>query len=152
MRFLIAVIAVVILLTGSAEGALTQPSNKTPAEIVHADKGALLQIINNFLDTLRKGDTVTAYNHYTSQQFQKNISLDNFKTLVAREPTLAQNKLFQHRSFYIEDEIVSFEGDLISTTGVAVPVEFDFLMEGNEWKIMGLQLYQPEGLTLPDNN
>jgi hypothetical protein len=108
----------------------------------------LLDVVEGQLKLLRTLEIEKAYNEYTTKEFRNKTSLDDFKKLIAKYKVLANNNLFQFQSFYIEDDIASLGGELHSKDGVTVPVEFDFILEDGQWKIMGIQIYQNE-LPLP---
>lgn len=104
----------------------------------------LLDVVEGQLKLLRTLEIEKAYNDYTTKEFRNKTSLDDFKKLIAKYKVLANNNLFQYQSFYVEDDIASLGGELHSIDGVAVPVEFDFILEDGQWKIMGIQIYQNE--------
>lgn len=121
---------------------------KKAKETVHVDSHQLLDIIDKQLQDLRAGNVEHAYLNYTSEQFRKDTSLDAFKKLVQQFPGLSQNKLFQHQSFYVDNGIATFQGDLISKDGKAIPVELDLIEENAQWKIFGIQIFNTKE-TLP---
>lgn len=104
----------------------------------------LLDVVEGQLKLLRTLEVEKAYNDYTTKEFRNKTSLEDFKKLIAKYKVLANNNLFQYQSFYIEDDIASLGGELHSVDGVTVPVEFDFILEDGQWKIMGIQIYQNE--------
>lgn len=138
-------------LTISVEGSLTNPSitHSSNLKAVHANKEELIKIISNFLEKVRMDKLEDAYNNFTSKQFRNDSSLNDFTAIVKSNIVLSKNKIFQYQSFYVEDEIATFQGDLVATDGTNVPAEFDFVQEDNSWKIMGLQLFHPETQLLP---
>jgi hypothetical protein len=104
----------------------------------------LLEVADGLLKSLRAKNIDRAYTDYTSKDFRKKTSLDNFKALIAKYNVLSSNKLFQFQSFFVEDNIASLGGDLHSEEGITMPVEFDFVLEDGKWKIMGIQIYRNE--------
>lgn len=111
----------------------------------------LLEIIDSQLKALRGKEIDKAYQENTSMEFRKKTSLDDFKKLVERFKPFSQNKLFQFQSFYTEDDIATFGGELHSIEGESIPVEYDFIQEDGKWKILGIQIYQNE-LSLPSQD
>ena len=107
-----------------------------------------LDVVEGLLKALRTNDIAKAYEEFTSNSFRHQTSLEDFKQLVLKYKVLNDNKLFQFQSFHVENDTVSFGGDLLSTKGQTTPVEFDFISEGGKWKILGIQIYQNE-LSLP---
>lgn len=114
------------------------------SEPTSVDFNQVLPVIEDQLQDIRTGNIEKAYKNYTSEKFRKGTSFDTFKQLVKDFKVLSDNKLFQYQSFYVEEGIAIFEGDLVSTDGQAVSVEYDLVKENGSWKIMGMQLYQSE--------
>ena len=109
-----------------------------------------LEVVEGLLKSLRSNDIAKAYTEYTATEFRKQTSLADFQKLVEKYKVLNNNKLFQFQSFYVENDTVSFGGDLHSEKGETIPVEFDFISEDDKWKILGIQIYQNE-LSLPNS-
>lgn len=108
----------------------------------------LFDVIESQLKALRAKEIDKAYNDYTSTEFRKNTTLESFKAMISKFKSFSNNRLFQSHSFYVENEIATFGGDLLSEEGESIPVEYDFVMENGKWKILGIQIYQNE-LSLP---
>lgn len=104
----------------------------------------LLAVIEGLLAAMRSGDIDKAYQEFTSTEFRERTSLEEFKVLTNQYPSFSSNKLFQFQSFYTENDIATFGGDLLSATGVSIPVEYDLVLENGKWKIYGIQVYQNE--------
>lgn len=112
-----------------------------------------LDAIDGQLKALRDKEVDKAYNDYSSAEFRKNTTPEEFKQLVAKFKSLSNNKLFQFQSFHVEDDIATLGGDALSADGDSIPVEYDFVLEDGKWKILGIQIYKNE-LSLPprENN
>ena len=137
----------------AADSNTSNPEKEEKAkETVHVESQQLLEIIDKNLQELRAGNIEHAYLNYTSEQFRKDTSLEAFKKLVQQFPELSQNKLFQHQSFYVNNGIATFQGDLISKNGKAISVEFDLIEENAQWKIFGIQIFNTkEALPPPEH-
>ena len=118
---------------------------------MHPQKEMLIEKINGFLEAIRLNKPDVAYKDFTSKEFQKKTSLENFKNIIAEKTHLYKNKLFQYRSFFIEDNIATFQGDHVFPDGSTLSSEYDFIQEGKDWKIMGLQFFKPEEMSIPIN-
>jgi hypothetical protein len=103
-----------------------------------------LKVVDGQLGAIRSNELSKAYNDYTSTAFRTNISFEEFKTLVAKYQALFNNQNFQFSSFYIDDDIATFGGELFSAKGEAISVEYDFVSENDQWKIEGIQIYKNE--------
>jgi hypothetical protein len=134
----------------SVEGASNDIQSKktTLSNTSRISPQPFLEVIDALLKTLREKKVEQGYNNYTSAEFRRKTSLEDFQKMVDKFKALNQNKLFQLQSFFIENDIVSFDGDLNSEGGETIPVELDFIMEDGKWKILGMQIYQNE-ISLP---
>lgn len=102
----------------------------------------LISVVDAQLSALNKGDIDKAYNDFTSSKFRSTTSLDKYKQLITTYIT--KNMKFQLHSTYFEDGIASLQGNLVSTDGDSLSVEYDLIQEGGQWKIYGFQLINPE--------
>lgn len=112
----------------------------------------LYPVVNDFLQTVRAGDEEKAYNSFTTKDFQKKTSLEEFKKFISEARTLHENKIFKFLSFYFDDGIAIFQGSLVSSKGDSLQTEFDLKMEGNAWKIDGIHLFKPQLISPPQEN
>ncbi len=96
-------------------------------------------VAKNQLDALRKEDYIKAY-AYTSVDFQKATSLDDFKKFVASYPSLRNNESSSFSTREIVNNEGTLQGTLNSRDGATTPVEYKFVKEKGEWKILSMQL------------
>ena len=91
------------------------------------------------LTALRAGDISKAYS-YTSDKFQKSVSIDDFKKFVDHYPQLKSNVSASFRDREIHDDSGTLKGSLTLQDGKATPIEIDVIKENNEWKIIEIIL------------
>jgi hypothetical protein len=115
----------------------------------HINMQELLEIIENHLKAIRAHDIEKAYND-TSIEFRKKVSLEDYKNSISKSKPLSNNKLFQFQSFYTEDDIATFGGELYSIDGEYIPVEYDLILQDGKWKILGIQIYKNEYSQAPE--
>jgi hypothetical protein len=115
----------------------------------HTGWHGLYPVIESFLQSVRSGKIEEAYNNFTTEQFRKKTSLDEFKNIVNEAVVLKDNKLFKFLSFYFDNRVAIFQGSLISTHGDSLQTEFDMKPEGSSWKIDGIHLFKPEIINPP---
>ncbi|OGT07425.1 MAG: hypothetical protein A2X78_01045 [Gammaproteobacteria bacterium GWE2_37_16] len=104
---------------------------------------SITDVANKQMEALRKGDLVTAYS-YTSKDFQGYTSLADFKKFFDKFPSLKNNKKASWSERKVENNTGILKGSLTSNDGAVTPIEFHFVRENSEWKIIGIQL-QPTG-------
>jgi len=114
----------------------------------NADSQLFQDIIENQLADLRTGALEKAYRDFTSSQFREATSFDEYKQFINRSPVFLKNRSFQFHSQYIHDGISSLQGALISEEGQVLQVEYDFVQEDGKWKILGIQLFKPNLLSM----
>lgn len=124
---------------------IQEPHPPAPSQDISLDHKAILSQIENLITAIQANQIQKAYNEYTSDQFKKVSSIEDFDNFVKGYPELSSSK----NAFfgYIRNKPlgVSFiEGTLISTTGESVSMEFDLIKENEQWKIIGIKVLPPE--------
>lgn len=100
----------------------------------------LTEIAQNQLTALQKGDIDAAY-AYTSNDFQKATSLENFRGFV-QHYHLDSNESASFTNREIKNDIGDIKGTLKLKDGSTLPIEYRLKKEGDQWKIQGLQVGQ----------
>lgn len=99
----------------------------------------IADVAQNQLSALRSGDSAKAYS-YTSKDFQKATSLEEFKVFVKSYPSLSQNESVSFTTKAIENNLGTLKGSLKAKDGSVTPVEYQLVKEGSDWKILNLRL------------
>src|SRR5262249_34694085 len=104
----------------------------------------ILTLIQNQINALHARDFNKAYYNFTSPQFRQTTSFEEFKYFIESFPHLNKNKnaLFGNLESK-PDGVTSIQGTVTSQEGETLKVEYDFIKEGNEWKILGIKLFRP---------
>lgn len=105
-----------------------------------ATKGPV-KVVQEQLYCLRKGDIEGAYG-FTSGDFRKATSLEQFKKFISDNPSLAQNKSASFTSRKIENDRGYVEGTLTAIDGSKTPVKYELIKENNVWKILYIEVSQ----------
>lgn len=123
-----------------AEAATTSPWLVQPP----TDYEKAVNVVNEQLAALRVGDSSKAYYAYTTKEFRKAFSLENFKVMIKRYPVFGRNRTFQVASTDFDGTtVIKLKGKLIAVNGDSMNVNFDVVLEDNEWKIHNVQMTQP---------
>lgn len=104
--------------------------------------GGPVEVANVQLDALRKGRIEKAYN-YGSIDFKNSVSLARFKEFVKANPSLTENRRASFNMRKIENNTAVISGTLESSEGAVTPIEYRFVKENGEWKILNINLNQP---------
>lgn len=91
--------------------------------------------VKDQLSAIRSGDYEKAYS-YTSSEFKKATSLDDFKKFIDKVPALKNNEgiSINHREF--NNDNGSVDGTLTSKDGLNTPIQYRLIKENGEWKIV----------------
>lgn len=107
--------------------------------IVAVFVGSLADLGQKELAALRAGNLTEAYS-YTSQEFQKSVSPENFKKFVKQYPQLENNVSASFPEREIKGNYGVITGHLNLKDGSEVAIEIRFVKENSEWKIIGIGL------------
>lgn len=102
---------------------------------------SLSEVANKQLDALKKGDIAAAYS-YTSKDFQAAVSMKDFEKFLNAYPGLKNNQKTSWGERTISGSTGTLRGTLTATDGGVTPVEFHFVKENDEWKILGIGVNQ----------
>jgi ABC-type transporter MlaC component len=136
-----------LLLNAEPSTLRTTPTNALLIRVSNSDAldpHVLLEVIEGQLDALRKGNSSKAYTKFTSSEFRKITSQQQFQQFVKNFSVLSANRSVKFNSVNFEKSIATFEATLISQNGDTLDVEYDLVNENGKWKILGIQLFNPE--------
>lgn len=124
-------------------------SNPEPHRPSYNDSQDILILIENQINAIQHHEINRAYNLYTAQQFKQVTNFEEFKYFVESFPVFSKNKNAIFGNLDIRPNgIATIQGVLTSTDGETLNVEYKFVREGYQWRIIGIQLlrpsYQPE--------
>jgi hypothetical protein len=104
----------------------------------------IVKVAEKQLNLISSGDLKSAY-ALTSQEFQKSVSYDKFLNYVNNYAVLKNNKEHKFTSREIKGDTGTINGTLTAKDGTAAPVEYKFIKENSEWKILSLDLSSTAG-------
>lgn len=118
--------------------------SELPARPTAFDSQEILNLIENQINAIQHHDINRAYNLFTSNQFRQTTSFEDFKYFVDSFPVFSKNKnaLFGNLDLH-RNGIASIQGTLTSIDGQTLRVEYKFVKEGSQWKIVGIELFRP---------
>lgn len=110
--------------------------------VAHYLTQGLVDTANEQLTAFHKGNISKAYS-YTSTEYQKAISEEQFKTWLDQFPELKNNKTatFNQRGLNSYDGFLNLgflEGTLIALDGKAINVKYLFIKEHGVWKVLSI--------------
>lgn len=100
------------------------------------------QVVEKQLNDIRENNPNKAYS-YTSLDFQKATTLEDFKEFIEKNSDLKNNKAINFSSRSINHDVGYLRGSLTAKDGAVMPVEFKMVKENGEWRVLAIQLNPP---------
>ncbi len=104
----------------------------------------IVKIAKKQLNLISSGDLKGAY-ALTSQEFQRSVTYDNFLNYVNNYEVLKNHKDHKFTSREINGDTGTIIGTLTAKDGTAAPVEYKFIKENGDWKILSIDLSSSGG-------
>lgn len=108
---------------------------------------SITSVADKQLTALRHGDMVAAY-ALTSKDFRNSTSLAEFEKFVNTYPSLKNNQKASWSAREINNGQGTLKGKLVAMDGGVTPIEYHFVKENEEWKIIGISLHQSGATTI----
>lgn len=101
-----------------------------------------LTTIDNHILALRNKNIPKAYHAYTSDEFKKHTSFEEFQNLVKKYPALHSNIGIALDAICFQENVGYYQGVATASNGEKLVIKFHLTEERGFWKITTLQLYQ----------
>lgn len=102
----------------------------------------LVDVVEKQLVALREKDVEKAYS-YTSIDFQKIVSIDQFRRFIQAYPIFQQSQSAHFATRTLQDQVAILKGKLTSPDLVRTSVEYHLIKEKKKWRILSMQILQP---------
>jgi hypothetical protein len=99
----------------------------------------IVKVAEKQLNLISSGDLKSAY-ALTSQEFQQSVSYDKFLSYVNNYAVLKNYKSHNFTSRETQGNTGTIKGIVTAKDGAASPLEYKFVKENGEWKILSLDL------------
>jgi hypothetical protein len=109
----------------------------------------IVRVAEKQLNLISSGDLKGAY-ALTSQEFQGSVTYDNFLSYVNNYEVLKSYKGHTISSKETKGDTGTIIGTLTAKDGTATPVEYKFIKENGDWKILSLNLSSSAGTDTND--
>jgi hypothetical protein len=104
----------------------------------------IVSVSEKQLNLISSGDLKGAYG-LTSSEFQGSVSYDKFMAYVNNFEVLKNYKEHKFNEKETSGNAGTIKGTLTAKNGTALPVEYKFVKENGEWKILSLDLSSSSG-------
>lgn len=121
-------------------------------EPIETDSEKVLASIRGFFDALQKFDISKAYYAYTTKQFRKAVTLDDFKIFVKKYSVLGRNKSFISGNPLFKENLATVQTKLTSADSKVQNAELQLIQEDAEWKILAIHLLKTPLKKKPPNS
>jgi hypothetical protein len=130
-----------LALCSSLEAVIQPQANQELSGGPKARDQNVRQVIQDFIQTLRKGAAAKAYQSYTTPSFREQTSLDQFYEFVARYASLNRNKTFEILSITYHENIASVTVQVSSLERKDNLVSFAVAYVEGHWRILGITVH-----------
>jgi len=96
-------------------------------------------VIRSQLKELQSDHLAQAY-AYTSRDFRKATSMEQFRRFVEAHPVLERYKSITFDNMFFQNDMTVFQGTLLDVDGKKYGVEFDLIEEYGKWKVFGIKV------------
>jgi hypothetical protein len=111
----------------------------------------IVKVAEKQLNLISSGDLKGAY-ALTSQEFQRSVSYENFVNYINNYEVLRNYKDHKFTSREIQGDTGTINGTLTAKDGTVSPVEYKFIKENGEWKVLSINLSASGGTNTNTNN
>lgn len=102
----------------------------------------LIQLAKNQLKSIAEGNLPEAYSQFTSEEFRKSTSEENFSAFIKRYPILTDRKLTSFHNPIIQGTSGRLSV-ILQSDQYAAYLKYYFVFENNEWKILSMRILSP---------
>lgn len=107
------------------------------------DTTEFLNAIDGQILSLREKNCAKAYYNYTSLDFRRHTTFEDFIKLVEAHSPLRDNHSIELASIQFSEKSGLYFGTITAADGEMLGIEYLLIMENSDWKIHGLSLKRP---------
>lgn len=118
-------------------------AEEAPPTSTSLDTKEILSLIEAQLIAAQANEISKAYFQYTANMFRDATTLEEFQYFINSFPVFGMNKNALFGNIEFKKGVATIVGTLTATSGESRKVEYNFVKEGNQWKIAGIKLLRP---------
>lgn len=107
------------------------------------DYSFLTEIINRQLNEIKVNDLYSAYENYTSDEFRDSTAFESFAKFVDQNVIFSKNSSMEFLDLSFDNNTATLRVNLTADNNDRSEVEYDLIKEGDEWKILGIKILNP---------
>ena len=120
--------------------AITENDLKQKKEIIFNSQ-PLKDAITGMMLQVREHNIKDAYESYTSADFRKTTTLDEFEGFIKQNPAFSQNESVELNELSFDNNVATMNGTLKDTQGNLYSAEYDLVEERGKWKIFHAKVW-----------
>lgn len=131
--------------TWKIRGIQVKDQDIQPGVVEPFRKDDLWNVVSNQLSAFKSGKVDQAYQQLTSQGFQQETSFKDFSAFIHEHPIFSkyENASFENLTF--NNNIGVLTVGLETASGAKQAADFSLIHEGDQWRVLQIQLYEPLG-------
>jgi hypothetical protein len=126
-----------------------QPEQKeeTQQEKSDLESSTLESIAKDQLYAITSNDYQKAYDQYTSPEFREATNFETFTRFLNAYPIFAKHDSIKFGKLTVENNVATIKGTLQGADNRLYAVDYDFIKNNDQWKILRIQLVAAEAET-----
>lgn len=104
------------------------------------DSKPIEEVIQKQIQLIRGHDLKKAYEDYTSVDFRKNTTADEFEAFVKNNPNFANSISMHLYGLSFDNNMATMSGTMKQANGAVDHLEYDLVQENGKWKIFHVKM------------
>lgn len=107
----------------------------------------LESIVKSQLSEIQKHQMTKAYYEYSSSEFKKNSSFEEFRSMVTKFPALSNHQSIKIKNVKQENNYGVVFADILENNKPTLSVKYEFIKEDNEWRILKIEILKDTSIS-----
>jgi len=113
---------------------------------------SIASVVEDQINDIHNQKITQAYYDYSSKEFQKATSLDQFKEFLKNQAVFSEKTSFHIDDQTIAGSIVTIKGTFLQNEKSLAKAEYQLIEENEKWKLLNIQIFPIKAeKNLPDN-
>lgn len=117
-----------------------ETTSNASSEMEAFDETPVFKVVHEQLEAIRRGELTKAYQEFSSQEFKKATSLEEFTAFIHSQPGFGSNEKADWGTLKFDNNIALLDADFFSKEGQVFEVDYNLVLEDNRWKILHIEI------------